>query len=704
MSDREVMDLVEALSPPGTATAGGEEIALDSGGNPFLIAALTRHAALGAGGRDRATLGEMLERRLETMPDQARSFIDALAVCGRPLRPERVFEACGFRGDERPVLAMLKAAHLVRNSRASERVEVYHDRIRETLAARVPVDAARRIHEVLAQVIVAHRDDDPEALFEHYRGAGRDDLAADQAAAAAGKANSVLAFDLAAAFYRQALELHGDATPRADWKAGLARALENAGRPVEAAEVYLAASGQERSGEAIEWRRKAAELFLIGGQIDRGLQVAGQVLRSAGVRPARGPLTAIASLAFHRLQLRWRGVGFTPRPESQIAPTQVRRIDACWSVTVGMAMVDPLRAADFNVRQLLWALDLGDRYRVARALALEGGFSAIITVLGGLQRSEELHRQAEALAEGSGRDYVTALTSVWAGIAAFLTGRWKEATRLCGRAVTILRDHCTGVTWELNLAQNFFLFSLVYRGELREAAGHLPELLRSARERGNVYLELEFSTRLALVWLAADQPIEAGHRADTAIALWAQRGFERPHYHHLLTRVQISLYQGRAVEAWEQMERHAGDLAQNQFMRVQHTRVEIANFRARCALAVAATGERARQMRAIATDQADKISREGMPWSDPFARLIRATVARQEGRTADAARGLLDAAQRFAAADMRLYAAVCRRRLSTLGHDSESRGLKENAEHFMALQDIRNPSAMARLLAPGMPD
>jgi tetratricopeptide (TPR) repeat protein len=704
MSDREVMDLVEALSPSGAATAAGGEIARDSGGNPFLIAALTRHAALGAGARDHATLGEMLERRLATMPDQARSFIEALAVCGRPILPERVFEACGFRGDERPVVATLKAAHLVRNSRTAERVEMYHDRIRETLAARVPVDAARRIHEVLARVIVAHGDDDPEALFEHYRGAGRDDLAAEQATAAAEKASSVLAFDLAAAFYRQALELHGDARLHSDWQAGLARALENAGRPVEAAEVYLAASGQEGSGGAIEWRRKAAELFLIGGQIDRGLRVAEQVLRSAGVRPARGPLTAIASLAFHRLQLRWRGVEFTPRPDSEIAPTQVRRIDACWSVTVGMAMVDPLRAADFNVRQLLWALDLGDRYRVARALALEGGFSAIITVLGGLQRSEELHRQAEALADGAGRHYVTALTSVWAGIAAFLTGRWKEATRLCGRAVTILRDHCTGVTWELNLAQNFFLFSLVYRGELREAAGHLPELLRSARERGNLYLELEFSTRLALIWLAADQPMEAGHRADAAISLWAQRGFQRPHYHHLLTRVQISLYEGRAVEAWDQMERHHGDLAQNQFTRVQHTRVEIANFRARCALAVAATGERARQMRAIAREEAEKISREGMPWSDPFARLIRGTVACQEGRTADAARGLLDAAEGFAAADMRLYAAVCRRRSSALGHGSGSRELNESAEHFMALQDIRNPVAMARLLAPGVPD
>ena len=705
LSEHEASELVEALSPGGGVAAGRRAIARDSGGNPFLIEALTRHAALGARGHGATTLGEMLERRLETMPDQARSFLEMLAVCGRPVLPERVFEACGFQGDERPVVAQLRAAHLVRNSRTADRVEMYHDRIRETLAARISADAARRIHEVLARVLVDHGDDDPEALFEHYRGAGRTDLAALHAAAAAEEANGVLAFDLASTFYRHALALQPDARACADWSAGLARALENAGRPTDAAEAYLAAAGQGRTADAIEWRRKAAELFLIGGQVDRGLEVAGQVLRAAGVRVPRSPLAALASLAMRRCQLQWRGLALTPRSESQVTRDDVRRIDACWSVTVGMAMVDPLRAAHFNVRQLLWALDLGDRHRVARALALEGGFSAIITLLGGLRRSAEMFGCAEALGEGEGRHYIEALISVWAGIAAFLTGRWKEATSLCGRAVTLLRDHCTGVTWELNLAQNFFLFSLVYRGQLRDAAGHLPELLRSARERGNVYLEFELSTRLALIWFAADRPREAEDRANGAIARWAQRGFERPHYHHFLTLVQARLYEGRALEAWELMEGHRRVLTQNHFVRVQHTRIEIAIFRARCALAVAALGVRAAEMRRAAAEEAAKISREGVLWAGPFARLITSTVAFQEGSAAaNTAEGLCDAASGFAAADMHLYAAVCRMRLGAIEHGSRGAASRAEAERFMTLQGVRNPFSLARLLAPGLPE
>ena len=102
-----------------------------------------------------------------------------------------------------------------------------------------------------------------------------------------------------------------------------------------------------------------------------------------GVRLARGPVTAVASLAVRRLQLRWRGLEFGHRSEAEVTPVDRLRIDACWSVSMGLAMVDPLRAADFNARQLLWALEVGDPYRVARALAVEAGFSVIVGLGGG---------------------------------------------------------------------------------------------------------------------------------------------------------------------------------------------------------------------------------------------------------------------------------------------------------------------------------
>ena len=49
----------------------------------------------------------------------------------------------------------------------------------------------------------------------------------------------------------------------------------------------------------------------------------------------------------------------------------------CWSAATGLALVDPLRGANFQTRHLLLALQAGEPYRVARALALEVGYTAV---------------------------------------------------------------------------------------------------------------------------------------------------------------------------------------------------------------------------------------------------------------------------------------------------------------------------------------
>jgi hypothetical protein len=701
MSDTESQALVAALGSPDQDAHAA--IARASGGNPFLIEALTRHAASNPVPRDTVSIEEMLARRIDMLPAEAASFLDALAVCGRPVLPVRIFEACGSAGDDRPLVARLCAEHLIRRSRTADRVELYHDRIREVLASRIPPAAARTIHDLLARTLVAHGDDDPEALFEHYRAAGHTARAADQAATAAQKATDVLAFDLAVTFYRHALGLEPNATQAPAWTLGLAGALEKAGRPVEAADAYLRAADDAPAGDQLSWRRKAAELLLIGGQIDRGLSVSRDVLDAVGMRLARGPKTAIASLTVRRLQLAWRGLDFTPREESQIPHDDLLRIDAAWAISAGLAMVDPIRAAAFNVRQLLRALDVGDAYRIARAMALEAGFS-VVGVGAGLQRSESFSRQAEQLAAHAGQHYVAALTMLWEGIAAFLTGQWKKASDLCGRAATILREECTGVIWELNMAHNFFLGGLVAQGELREASRHLPALLASAHERGNFYLELELRTRMILVWLAADEADAAERRGNEGIALWSQSGFQRQHYGHMLMRVQADLYRGRPREAWQLIESCQRPLRRSLFLRVQHTRIERAIYRARCALAMAAAGIEETRMRAIACREAARLASERRPWSDAVSRLVLATVAHGEGRLEPAADQLAAAVAQFEISGMQLYAATARRRLGAIVGGDEGRRLRTESDAWMAAQEVRDVEAMTRVLAPGFPD
>jgi hypothetical protein len=83
---------------------------------------------------------------------------------------------------------------------------------------------------------------------------------------------------------------------------------------------------------------------------------------------------------------------------------------------------------------------------------------------------------------------------------------------------------------------------------------------------------------------------------------------------------------------------------------------------------------------------------------------VAATVAHLERNDEAAAGSLTGALDAFEAADMRLYAAVTRRRLGALVGGDRGRALRQQAEGWMATEDVRDPVAMSRLIAPGLPD
>lgn len=210
-------------------------IVREARGNPFLLEQLARYAATS---KQSATTGVslavMLRARLRHLPTETRDFVEALAVAGRPINPEVAYRAAGLSGDELPLISSLRAAQLLRSGGSDNTVELYHNRIRETLHAELDQTSIMRIHRRLAHALEAIGIDDPEALFEHYLGAGERVRAAIHAKAAAKKASDALAFDRAAAFYRRAIELApGRGNELVEMKRSLAEALVNAGRPAE---------------------------------------------------------------------------------------------------------------------------------------------------------------------------------------------------------------------------------------------------------------------------------------------------------------------------------------------------------------------------------------------------------------------------------------------------------------------------------------
>ena len=704
MTRDEMQDALAALIPATRHIDGAERLALtrEAGGNPFLLEQLARNAAMHDMRGSRATtLAGLVEQRLKDSPVGTQRFLEVLAVCARPMPPELIYEAAGLAGDERPLVAMLRSGHLLRHSGSASRIEMYHERLRETLANQLSPDETRRIHGLLVRTLTARGVDDPEALFEHCRGAGDHEGASRQAVRAAIKAHAVLAFDRAAFFYRRALELTPGAPAANEWNHGLAEALTNAGRSPEAGDVYLEAATGVGGWQRVDLQRRAAEQFLIGGHIDRGMGVIGTVLRSLRMPLAPNPMRALASLAWRRARIRRRGLAFVARAADQIPEDHLLRIDTCWSVTTGLVMVDNIRAAEFNTRHLLLALEAGEPYRAARALALEAAF---LTSGGpGGEAAAECAARAARLATQSDNPHAAALSALTAGMSAFLLGEWRKASRLCERALDGLRE-CPGAVWEKNCAESFRLYALLFQGQIGEVSRRLPGLLTAARDRGNRYFETELCTRMNVVWLAAEEPDEGLRQASAAMAGWSHEGFHRQHYSHALARIQTELYRGNAEAAWHHVARHRTAFECTPLLRVRYLRIETSYLRARAALLNAVRGREVARFVSIARKDGRRIGRFGMGWSDAIAMLLGAAEASLEHRRDDARAILAAAVVAFERADMTFHAAVARRRLGQLQGGEPGRSLVDEADAWMNSQGIRSPARMARLIAPGFPD
>jgi len=702
MSELEAGELLDALLVSRSLTNSEKFMMTREGqGSPFVLEQLARYINVENTQPVRQpTFAEMLDARLGALSADAQHFLETLAICGRPVVPDLICASCAIMGSRQSLLATLRSLHLIRSSGSSERVETYHDRIREVLLGRMGPVAVRRAHQRMAQALMDRHSDDCEALFAHYVGADDTENASIQAGRAAAKAAASLAFDRAAYFYRHALTLAPKGPAARAWQEELASALANAGRPAEAADEYLVAAGGQVD-RRVELQRRGAEQWLIGGHIDRGLDLIRTMLESMGVRAPRSPRGAMLSLLSRRARLRWRGLRFNPRRVEDIDQETLLRIDTCWSATTGLLLVDFISASDFSARHLLMALAAGEPSRVARGMAIEsaaqGGFPA------GRRLSARLVQQAKTLAESTGNPHAIALSILANGILATALGEWKRALALSEQALAILRDQCVGVTWELNIAQNLVIWNLMYLGELGEVCRRVPALLSEARRRGNLYIATELCTRSNYVWLTADEPDEGEREAVESIERWSQNGFHRQHYSAMLARVQTELYRGRPEAAWQLLDEHQSMVRRSLMTRVQVIRIEWLYLRARSALAIAAKNGDSRFL-AAARVGARRIARERMPWSDPIALLLQAGVAYVEGDARSALAHLHAAADRFERADMQLYLAVTRRRIGSLQKDERGPDLQQLAAQWMAEQGIKNPTCMTRMLAPGFPD
>jgi serine/threonine protein kinase len=683
-------------------------IAEEAAGHPLFIDELARHAQAAGGHPGPLRLDEALEARVQTLGVEAREILELISVAGTPIRKKIAARALDMDFAEfAKRTSILRVSHLVRWSDTghAESIEPYHERVRAAVLSHMTASQLRACHRRLAVALEASNGD-AEALAQHWRGAGEIERAVNYALRAAHQAASALAFDRAAQLYSLALSLGiGDAVAAARVQVRLGDALRHAGLGRDAATAYLsAAAGQTSAAEKLELKRSAAEQLLLSGHFDDGMAALRTVLGAIGMSYPPTPWRALLSLILHRVWLRLRGLHFRERDVSQVSAEELTRCDVSWAASAGLSITDNVRGADFQSRNLLHALHLGEPHRIARALAIEAGHASIDGQ--GLQgRAARLLATSEQLALKLGDRYALGLQKIVSAMNALLSGRWKRAGELCDEGEDILRARCTGVAWELDSAQSFGMDALWFRGELRELARRVPQRVAEAQARGDLYAVITFRTGASNLMSAVHDDVDGGRRLlDESMARWSQSGVHLQHYRELYARLHLDLYAGdgvaahlRAQEAWPR-------LLRAQILRVALIRCIVLDLRARSAIACAmARPEQRRSLLAAALADARELERSPIGWCGSTSLLLRAGVAMVHDDRAVAIARLRQAIPGFEQVDMPMHAAAARRQLGRLLGGDEGESLVAAADAWMRRQDVKRPERFAAMLAPGFP-
>jgi hypothetical protein len=681
-----------------------EPLAETTQGNALFIKELARYVLAHDLKTSRLQLGDLLRDRVERAGATARIVLDLVATVGAPV-PEVVVQAASDLEPEifgRTVAELLRE-RLVHASGAlgRERIELCHEQLRVWLWDGLDQPKRRVLAERLATAFGS--DGDPAQVAALWLEAGHNSKAASHLVATGERAMKALAFDRAAEHFQMALKVGSwDAKQKGALLAQLADALAYAGRGAAAAEQYLAAATQGADAAlSLELYRKASGELLRSGHFDRGMEVARTALAAAGMNM---PTHTLLSLAWVRARLRWRGLRCESGAGGALSAKEAARIDLCWSLSSGIALIDPIKGAYFQALSLLLALQAQDLPRVGRGLAGEaawcvGGGQA------GAARASRLLAEADSIADKLGDPYARGVTLLMDGLIGHLTGEFERSRERLEAAEKVLTQQCAGAVWELDTARQFLMEDLYYLGDLVSFQRLISTGLRQATDRGSLYAATNFRTGLAnFVWLMRDDPARSRRETDEAIQRWSRRGFHVQHWYNLMAMAQTELYLGQGPKAYDLIRDRWPELRRSGVFHIQHTRIAALHLRARAALAAAqqsSNRERARYLtaarRLIAT-----LRRQPDAWAGALALLAGSGLAVLEG-DGEAAKGTLVAAVR----------ALQQNNLWLLAHAARIAGRKyladgpadltpDEATTWMAGKGIINPTAISRVLAPGL--
>jgi eukaryotic-like serine/threonine-protein kinase len=587
-------------------------------GNPALLGHLARERQHHAAEPARSVL-ELVQRRVDRLPADARALVQYAAAFSQPLPMEAAQPLCSS-APLRGTIHALESAGLVRLTPASPSscIEISHESLREAIIATIAADARQAVHAALAMAVEPLAQVPPQLTAFHHAQAGHAARAGALFVEAGKRAVAALAFDEAAGYFRKALALQNDGTAASAIGFELAQALALAGRAQEAADAFAeSARAGAADGTAEASMARAAEQYLLAGQLARGLALLQPLLRPFPVHRTLNPRLALLLLGLQPI------TGKLVSGWLRLRPARTERhtagADAAYAAVTALSSVDPLLAAYFQDVHLRHARASGDRRRLGRALLLEAGLRGAR----GVPRAD-VDRWLSA-ARGALGDHTSpklaALVALVEATTAWSAGAWATCVEAAQAAERLAEHGCVGAWWEMDLARAVMLDALRWSGRYLELSARLERYLDDANARDDRFAMVTFRLRFgSALHLVAGLP-DAAWQACNVASDWSAQGVQLQHLAEFHARAETLLYMGRADAALDHAERALARMRHAPLLLARAPRAKAHHQLAACKLACAAQEVGARRAALVQGARRDlrQVWAAGLAYTDLLA-------------------------------------------------------------------------------------
>ena len=673
-----------------------EQIAAEAAGHPLFIQELSLRSRT----EQSTSLEQAIWQRVLELDEDTRHLLTAICVAGAPL-PEAVFQAASpGRSDTFSTrVATLLAGKLARRIEGTEgELEPYHDRVRESVGEFLSADERLAAHRGLAEALSNAEvgKGRPELLLRHLRACGERHPAFEVAVAAARRAEGTLAFDQAASFWSEALELANpdDADRRRELRIALGTALGNAGRGAVAAEALIAAAEGADAETRFRCQQEAARHLLACGEVEAGARRLEDILRNEQLPVPRSNLRVYARLGSDALWFKPGKLTYRLRDQSLVTPEERRIWMAYDAAMTGLGMVDTARALYYGIKALEQACRIGDPELIAQGLyyraiveSAQGRYDAAHLVL---EQADSILREEEVSTYGKGLR----------GVVCCHEGRLTQALELLRQVIQAALSEPSTERWVvINAGHTFELYTLQHMGRYCELRRCYDEYIEDALRRNDRYTETTFKRQFNDLWLVAGDP--AGARATLAETTWVPPS-NAPHVQHLnelLALTDLALYEGSSsadlAELCQKLQRFSRSL----FRRLP----PIWGFgqRAWIHLCLAQAGRGSTGALKQARRLTRRMKRNRAAYARVWTQLALATIAHLEG---DVPRTMSLLEETWTLAEQQQIAhlaAVARHRYGELVGGEEGAAQLARAAAWMEEEQIREPERMLAVWSPG---